>query len=167
MPKNIAVEAHVGRLSAGQPRGRRAIKEVTLALETGAAKRAEARNADGRRSERSLNALCRPLEQVIAADPAAAASLAKLRKHSFDPGPPLGRAVPPTSHLGSSMFALTLTDRLSFASAPYDYDWRWGNFLKVVTDRRTGRVGVEGQEWGHSEWVRRRGRCRLRHWAGD
>ena len=55
---------------------------MELAISSRAAKYAEARNAENRRTALSLSALIHPLEKVIASDSRGGAALGKLRKQS-------------------------------------------------------------------------------------
>ena len=132
------------RLSPKQPRARRAIKQVELAMSSRAAKYAEARNAENRRTELSLSALIHPLEKVIASDSRGGAALGKLRKQRFDAVAPLIRRAPSKSRVSSSTLSLALSEHITFATPPYDFEWSWGNAQQSLPNKGTGRIAVFG-----------------------
>ena len=84
-------------------------------------------------------AVQRPLLDIIKNDPAARAALGGTRLESFvEVSPPrLGRA--------PSLLSLTLHESLNVTSAPYDFEWHWGNSFQDIPNRKTGRMAILGK----------------------
>jgi len=139
-----SVDQQVIRLSQKQPRARRAIKQVTVALDTAAKKGAESGLADSREADATLRDMLRPLEEAIQSDPRAASALARLRKTKLASLAPLGRSESRGSGLSVATLTLPLSERYSFAIPPYDFEWHWGNSIQAFANKGDGHIGVIG-----------------------
>jgi hypothetical protein len=139
MAKKRSTRGEIVRLDSKNARARRAIAQADSA----AGHRTKARLAEAREASRATRALIAPFEKLIAADPVAAATLAKMRSQTF----PSVAALNKNAKLGgsASTLSLTLHEHLSFAVPPFDYEWHWGNVPQTLSEKNTGSIGVRGQ----------------------
>jgi hypothetical protein len=144
----ITSDSSLYRLAPSSQRFQTAMSKAKKALE---ARKLPSRASNEARE--SATSIQKAFEKQISIDPAAAATITKLRQHRFSDLSPTVQKLELTTGektvlkyrpSTSSFLTNTLTEHISVIAAPYDWDWQRGNGQEYLHNR-DGNIAVQGK----------------------
>ena len=141
--------SYIQQLSPDHPLASEAFDKALETLKRFNEERTAARSLENDESAKLTQALYQPLLKQISENPEASLALEHLRHSRVHDTADFVKDLPVRDDQSSSTFLnLQLHEHLSFANAPYDFDWNWGNSFDSLHNKAEGNIGIRGAS-GH------------------
>ena len=141
--------SYIQQLSPDHPLASEAFDKALETLKRFNEERTAARSLENDESAKLTQALYQPLLKQISENPEASLGLEHLRHSRVHDTADFVTHFPVREDRSSSTFLnLHLQEHLSVVSAPYDFEWNWGNPIDSLHNRFDGSIGIRGAS-GH------------------